>query len=116
MSSTRTLKVPSSRRYRHVVSLEAKEGDDWGGGVDWQPVRPMFADIRPRTGSTQTDQQQEVEVTKYDIFTAWHPDGFPEGELRLLEGERKFYVDSTLDVGEDHREHKLVCTLRTDDG
>ena len=116
MSSIRTLKVRTSRRYRFSVVLEVKSDDDWSGKVDWQPVRLMFADIRPRTGSTQTDQQQEVEVVKYEIFTSWHPDGFPDGELRLVEGDRKFHIDSAIDVGEEHRDYMFICTLRDDDG
>lgn len=114
MSSSRTLKTKTSRRYRYLVELQCKPADssDWSGLVGWNVVRSMYANIRPRRGTLAVEGRQETEIVKYEITVPWNPDGFPAEDKRLVEGDRNFYVESVMDPEEDHREHMLICTLR----
>ena len=112
MISTRIPKSKTARQYRFPVVLEVKRADDWNGKVKWAFVRRMYCNITPRTARLVIDGQQETEVINYEVLTPWHPDGFPAQEARLVEQDRKFYVESSVDMGEDHREHQLICTLK----
>lgn len=108
----RTIKTKTANRYRFSVELQEKTADDWEGKLKWQPVRRMYCNITPKNARVVIDGRQEAEVVRYEVLTSWHPDGFPAVELRLVEGKRNFYVESVVDLGEDHGEHQLICTLR----
>lgn len=110
MISTR--RTTRTRRYRFAVQLQEKRFDDFDGTVRWLPIRDLYADIIPKVGKLVIEGRQEAEIVKYEVTIPWHPDGIGQGERRIVHSDTNYYIESSFDVGEDHREYKFVCTLR----
>lgn len=102
-----------AKQHKALFRLEEKDPAD-DRSVAWQPVTQLIAYVRPKSGSIQLDGQQEQETVKYELTTPWRPKLFTsQAERRLVHVDgRNFYVESTLDVDEAHREFKITCTVR----
>ena len=110
-------KTRSKRRYRYPMTLQTKRSDDWGGDVAWTTGESFYCDIQTRNGTIITEGNQETQVTKHHIFTAWRTSlKLTQDESMRLQSEtgELFYVESIEDLNREHREVEIVTTLRID--
>lgn len=102
------------RQRKSYFRLEEKKADDWSDTVAWKFVDDLVGYVRPKSGTIQLEGQQEQEIVKYEVTTPWRPELFDgQAERRLVHVDgRKFYVESTLDLDDAHREFKITCTVK----
>ena len=109
-------KTKSKRRYRYPLTLQTKRSDDWDGTVTWTTQETFYCDIQTRNGTITLEGQQEVQITKHHIFTAWRESlKLTDAESMRLQAENGteyFYVESIEDLNREHREAEIVTTLR----
>ncbi len=103
-----------ARQRKAHFRLEEKKADDWSDTVAWKPVDDLIGYVKPKSGTIQLEGQQEQEIVKYEVTTPWRPNMFTtQAERRLVhEDGRNFYIESTIDLDESHREFRITCTVK----
>lgn len=111
-----TFKTESAREYNRLAILQEKTQDEWSGNVQWSEAWELYIALRPRTAKLAVDGVQETEVVRYDVYTPWNPDAARVlanvVERRLVVDDRILYVESVIDMLDEHAELKIICTER----
>ena len=116
MTLVSTFKTKSAREYNRLAMLQEKTQNEWDGRVSWEQIDDLYVAVRPRTARLAVDGVQETEVIRYDVYTPWNPDAArllaKVIERRLVVDDRVLYVESVIDMLDEHAELKIICTER----